>query len=245
MTKRFLFSVVVMVVLTAMAASSNAEILSTAANDEQDNFHSVPSNSDLLQTHLRSASILSGEEKFGSSLGSLYNGVYGVNSDTAGGSSFAPSEPTSDPATAVTTVEFLLDTTGVNSNGYDISKVVSLSGYSGHRTCQDFDLYVAKAKSSTYLDSDFNLLYSVDSSLPNNDDHAGYAVKITTDISNELSATGIGAIRLVFNDPGVLGSSAETVYRELDVFTVPEPGTLVLVATGVFGLLAYAWRKRK
>jgi hypothetical protein len=26
---------------------------------------------------------------------------------------------------------------------------------------------------------------------------------------------------------------------------VPEPGTLVLVATGLFGLLAYAWRKQK
>jgi hypothetical protein len=27
--------------------------------------------------------------------------------------------------------------------------------------------------------------------------------------------------------------------------TVPEPGTIALLATGLFGLLAYAWRKRK
>jgi hypothetical protein len=26
---------------------------------------------------------------------------------------------------------------------------------------------------------------------------------------------------------------------------IPEPGTLVLIATGLIGLLAYAWRKRK
>jgi hypothetical protein len=25
----------------------------------------------------------------------------------------------------------------------------------------------------------------------------------------------------------------------------PEPGTVTLLATGLFGLLAYAWRKRK
>jgi hypothetical protein len=27
--------------------------------------------------------------------------------------------------------------------------------------------------------------------------------------------------------------------------TVPEPGTIVLLGTGLLGLLAYAWRKRK
>jgi hypothetical protein len=27
--------------------------------------------------------------------------------------------------------------------------------------------------------------------------------------------------------------------------SVPEPTTLVLLATGLFGFLAYAWRKRK
>ncbi|MCD4728661.1 MAG: PEP-CTERM sorting domain-containing protein [Pirellulales bacterium] len=26
---------------------------------------------------------------------------------------------------------------------------------------------------------------------------------------------------------------------------IPEPGTLVLLATGLIGLLCYAWRKRK
>ena len=31
----------------------------------------------------------------------------------------------------------------------------------------------------------------------------------------------------------------------LDDPKVPEPGTLVLLATGLIGLLCYAWRKRK
>ena len=36
---------------------------------------------------------------------------------------------------------------------------------------------------------------------------------------------------------------AESYFDE--PFTVPEPSTLALFATGLIGLLAYAWRKRK
>jgi hypothetical protein len=40
--------------------------------------------------------------------------------------------------------------------------------------------------------------------------------------------------------------TTSTVTAQLDNFGVtPEPGTLVLVLTGLVGLLAYAWRKRK
>ena len=37
----------------------------------------------------------------------------------------------------------------------------------------------------------------------------------------------------------------EFLGRYDSVLGVPEPGALVLLATGIFGLLAYAWRKRK
>jgi fibronectin-binding autotransporter adhesin len=43
------------------------------------------------------------------------------------------------------------------------------------------------------------------------------------------------AVRLTFTESSGL----------LTVAAVPEPGTLALMATGVFGLIAYAWRKRK
>jgi hypothetical protein len=36
-----------------------------------------------------------------------------------------------------------------------------------------------------------------------------------------------------------------TVYDNVRLTATPEPGTVVLLATGLIGLLAYAWRKRK
>ncbi len=41
---------------------------------------------------------------------------------------------------------------------------------------------------------------------------------------------------------GYFGNLNALVVRDV---TVPEPGAIVLLGTGVFGLLAYAWRKRK
>ena len=42
-------------------------------------------------------------------------------------------------------------------------------------------------------------------------------------------------------------STAGTVFDNvrLDYAAVPEPGTMALLSAGLFGLLAYAWRKRK
>ena len=52
---------------------------------------------------------------------------------------------------------------------------------------------------------------------------------------------------------GTLGNAAisvtdgHTLYGTfaLPAAPAPEPGTVVLLATGLMGLLAYAWRKRK
>lgn len=48
---------------------------------------------------------------------------------------------------------------------------------------------------------------------------------------------------IVTPSAGTLG--AETNLQGIMFSSVPEPGTLTLVATGLVGLLAYAWRRRK
>lgn len=55
-------------------------------------------------------------------------------------------------------------------------------------------------------------------------------------------------IELVVAGVGTAGGTYPSAYFDnvrLDAATTPEPGTLALFTTGVFSLLAYAWRKRK
>ena len=40
-------------------------------------------------------------------------------------------------------------------------------------------------------------------------------------------------------------SNTYQAFEILNVAATPEPGTLTLLAAGLVGLLAYAWRKRK
>lgn len=62
--------------------------------------------------------------------------------------------------------------------------------------------------------------------------------------SNSVSGTipaGTAKIRFV-----MAGSASDTTYfDDASLTATPEPGALVLLSTGLIGLLAYAWRKRR
>jgi len=67
-------------------------------------------------------------------------------------------------------------------------------------------------------------------------------------LKGTLSYTGdgTGVVRLrIGPTPPLTSGRFEGEIDNLSVSQVPEPGTLVLLGTGLLGLLAYAWRKRK
>jgi hypothetical protein len=83
---------------------------------------------------------------------------------------------------------------------------------------------------------------------------AWISVQIVADFTLGTYTANVGGV--TFSD--VLNSNATSVSRcylstssggiafdNLSITTVPEPSTLLLTATGLLGLLAYAWRKRK
>ena len=83
--------------------------------------------------------------------------------------------------------------------------------------------------------------------LGGNETEQPFESRIAT-MNEDLSrlATGVDQIRLTLFGNN-LGDGL-VVYREVDVYgnaTVPEPSSLTLLATFLFGLLAYAWRRRK
>lgn len=58
---------------------------------------------------------------------------------------------------------------------------------------------------------------------------------------SSVAADGSGTISaLVWDASGSAG-----MFNGFQISEIPEPGTLALLATGLLGLLAYAWRKRK
>ena len=63
-----------------------------------------------------------------------------------------------------------------------------------------------------------------------------------------LSGLTVGACMAINSSNQILvwGTNNATQYPETFVLTpVPEPSTILLTVTGLAGLLAYAWRKRK
>jgi hypothetical protein len=61
-----------------------------------------------------------------------------------------------------------------------------------------------------------------------------------------VTANGSGTITGTFQpEPSTDSATYYGLFNGLQIESVPEPSTLMLLATGLLGLLAYAWRKRR
>lgn len=140
---------------------------------------------------------------------------------------------------------------GGSATGYDISSIISTTGYTVNRVSQNYDVR-AHLVSGTWVD-----LCTTNGSVGEYTSYdpswmATEEVQVTFNNAGSAMVTGVAALEFTFHDSsnsGYANGAPEAVYREIDVLgtatATPEPGTIILLTTALTGLLAYAWRKRR
>ena len=154
------------------------------------------------------------------------------------------------------TYTFMLNTSE-NTAGYDITSVSTFTGFNQDNyyatlAQQKFELQMSKVGDDTwftlgtYAHAPMGEVVKVPvSEFITLTDSTGGALAY-----GENTATNIDGVRFVFMDPepAYVSYKDGTMFQELDVVgtasVVPEPSTIALLLSSVFGLIAYGWRKR-
>ena len=175
----------------------------------------------------------------------LNNGAHG--GDTQGQDTFA-GKAAADFVDGAFTVTYGLNTVS-NPLGYDLTSIQTYTAHYDARAGQQFEVLVDYASPGENWVS-LGSFASGTPSWASADINQAHRMTLQNDVGAGATpfATGVAAIRFTIVDNAYDGVNGN-VWREIDVVgsavPTPEPGTLVLLACGLIGLLAYAWRKRK
>ena len=105
-----------------------------------------------------------------------------------------------------------------------------------------YDLYLYSARAALSPDPTDFTINGVTQSLPGSNNTASFVLGANYVKFLEQSPTS-GALNITFG--GGAWGGVFSGMQVVGVTATPEPGTLTLLVVGLFGLLAYAWRKRK
>ena len=212
--------------LLSVFAIASAQATVIVSNYTQYNQGYTVSNTDLLQTHLKSSSFTGGTFSAEGSNGvaAFTNGVFGAQGNPGNGESATGNN---------NSATFTFD------RAYNLTSIDSYAGWDAFRGGQSYSVFYATfANPSTYI-----LLASV------YNDATGSGIGNTNTRANIVNnsgflATNVGSLRFDFNTNLNSGYNG---YLEIDVqgsAVVPEPGSIALVGLGLAGLAAFARRKQ-
>ncbi len=212
--------------LLAVFAIAGAHASVIVTNTTQYNSGFTVSNTDLLQTHLQSASYsgsFTAENAKGTS--AFNNGVFGGQGNQANGGEAATG--------ANNSATFTFD------RAYNLTSIDSYAGWDAYRGGQSYDLFYATSAAP----ANWILLTSVFN------DATGAGIGNTNTRENIVAssgflATNVASLRFDFKNNLNQGYAG---YREIDVqgsAVVPEPGSIALLGLALGGLAMFGRRKQ-
>lgn len=228
-------SVLILLAAFAFSPSLSAQVLITYTNGgagTYEPYDSVVSATDAANQGISSFNSLTqtaGSAIFGSQLSILNDGIvfnpviYGTadRGDTA--FSFTPSDGS--------VIEFTFNSPQIVSS----INTFAMSGPGQLRSAQNYGLEYLSGSSW------ISLFSSLDTSAPGNLNDGNTTTWVNLDFSGFAGGAlaDVNALRFTFQNVG----GNETLYREIDVFAVPEPSTLLLLSVAAGGILLFRRRR--